>query len=97
MNLIKGKKIKQKTKKSCANSNLVYSRDFAFSKYDKTKEFAAKRTFDSKQNYSRKFKDILELFYHDTEEIKPNNEEQKKELKEKKLCLLQLLNYIISF
>ena len=90
---------KTKNKKRCANSNLVYSKDFAFFKYDKTKEFAAKRPFDSKQNDLRKFKDILELFYHDTEEIKPNNEEQKKELKERKAVFVtasELYNKLLN-
>ena len=40
---------------------------------------------------------MLELFYQDTEDIKPNNEEQKKDLEKEKLCLPQLLNYMITF
>ena len=52
---------------------------------------------DSKQNDLRKFRSILELFHQDTEEIKPNNEEQKKDLEKEKLCLLQLLIYMITF
>ena len=41
-------------------------------------EFAAKRSFDLKQNNLKEFKSILELFYHDIIEIKPNNEDKKK-------------------
>ena len=59
-------------------SNLVYNKDFTFYKYRKTKEFATKR-LTSKQNVLIEFKDILELFHHSTEEIKPNDEDQKKD------------------
>ena len=68
-----------------------------FYKYRNTKEFSAKRSLDLKQNNLREFKDILELFYYDTEEIKPNIEDQKKDLRKERLCLLLFLNYIISF
>lgn len=43
--------------------------------YHQISEFAGKRSFDLKQNDLREFKYILELFYHDTEEIKANNED----------------------
>ena len=33
------------------------------------------------------FKDILELFYYDTEEIKPSNEDQEKELEKRKVVI----------
>ena len=36
--------------------------------------------FYSKQNDLIEFKDILEMFYFDTEEVKPNNETQGKDL-----------------
>ena len=36
--------------KSLAESNVAYSKDFTFYKYHNPKEFAAKRSFDSKQN-----------------------------------------------
>ena len=77
---------KTKNKKSRAKSNLIYSKDFTFYKYHKTKDFAAKRSFDSKQNDLREFKNKLELFYHDTEEITTNNKGQKKNLR-KKSCV----------
>ena len=37
------------------------------------KDFATKQSFNLKQNDTREFKYILELFYHDTEEVKPGN------------------------
>ena len=37
----------------------------------------------SKLNYSKRFKDKLELFYHDAVEIEPNNKEKIKDLKKK--------------
>ena len=33
------------------------------------------------------FKDTLELFYYDTEEIKPNNEDQEKDLEKRKVVI----------
>ena len=71
--LIKERKIKR----SHAKSNLFYSKEFAFYKYHSAKQLA-KRSFYSKWNNLIKFKDILELFYDDTQETKPNNEDQKK-------------------
>ena len=62
-------------------SNLFYSKSFIFNKYCNAKGFAAKRSFDSKKSDLREFNDILELFFHDTEKITPNNEDQKKNLK----------------
>ena len=64
---------KTKNKGSHAKSNLLYSKDFTFYKYHNIKEFA-KCSFDPKGNDLTEFKEILELFYTDTEEIKPNNE-----------------------
>ena len=87
MNLIKWKKTKQKITKKCAKSNLVNNKDFTFCKDHNTKEFAAKRSFDSKQIDLKQLKNILELFYHDTLEMKPNNQDQIKDLKKKnKIC-----------
>ena len=71
--LIKGRKIKR----SHAKSNLVYSNEFAFYKYHSAKQLS-KRSFYSKWNDLIEFKDILELFYGDTQETKPNNEDQRK-------------------
>ena len=79
LNLIKRKKTKQKIKKICAKSNLVNNKDFTFCKDQNTKEFAAKRSFDSK------LIDLKEL-NHDTVEMKPNNQDQIKDLKKKKSC-----------
>ena len=84
LNLIKRKKTKQKIKKKCAKSNLVNNKDFTFCKDQNTKGFAAKRSFDSKQIDLKELKNILELFYHDTVEMKPNNQDQIKDLKKKK-------------
>ena len=78
-----------KTKKSCDKSNLVYSKDFIFYKYSNTKEFDAKRYFE--------FWISLALFYHHTEEINLNNKDQKRDLRKEKLCLLELLDHIMSF
>lgn len=51
---------------------------------ENTKDFATKQSFILKQNDTREFKCILELFYHDTEEVQPaNNQDQKKDLKKK--------------
>ena len=75
LNLMKRKNTKQK--KNCrAQSDLVYNKYFAFYKYHSTKEFAAKRSFDSKQNDLKDFENILELLDHVTIAIKPNNEGQ---------------------
>ena len=43
------------------------------------------------------FKDKLQLFCHYTIEINPNNEDQIKDLKERKVVLGKLLNYMIRF
>ena len=88
---------KNKNRKSRTKSNLVYNKYFAFYKYYNTKEFAAKHSFVSKQNDWKEFKNILELFNHDSIESKPINEDQIKDLKNEKLCSLQLLNDMKSF
>ena len=36
-----------------------------------TKDFATTQSFNLKQNDTKEFKYILELFYHDTKEVKP--------------------------
>ena len=74
MSLIKRKKTFLKSR---AKSNLVYSKDFTFCKYQNTKKFA-RRSFNSKRNDLIEFKYIVELFYDDAEKIQPNNEAQKK-------------------
>ena len=38
----------------------------------------------------------MQLSNHDTTEINPNNKQQIKDLKTEKLCLVQLMNYMIS-
>ena len=52
----------------------VYDKDFTFYKYGNTKDFAAKRYFDSKQNDLKEFKNISKLFYHDTINVKKLNQ-----------------------
>ena len=54
----------------------MYSKDF---KYHNINEFA-KRSFYSKQNDLSDFKNTLQIFYYDTKEIEPNNEDQEKDL-----------------
>ena len=71
-------KTKKQNKKGRAGSNLVYNNYFTFYKYHKINEFV-KPSLDSKLNDSKEFKDKLELFYHDTVETEPNNNEQIKE------------------
>ena len=83
--LLNLRKRKKKNFKSRAKSNLVYSNYFTFYKYHNIKEFA-KRSFDSKRNDVIEFKAKLELFSHDTIEIKPNNEDQTKELERSYDC-----------
>ena len=75
-------KKEEKILKSCGKSNLVYSKDFTFYKYHNIKEFA-KRSFDSNQIDLIEFKDMLELFHHDAKEIKPNNENQEKDMEKR--------------
>ena len=66
--------------------------------------------FDSKRNNLVEFKNILELFYNDTEEIKiklnkeyqekiriKKNTNKKTNKKKENFWLIQLLNYMISF
>ena len=81
MNLIKRKR---NVFKNCAKSNLVYNKGFIFYKYHSTKEFA-KPYFNSKRNDFIEFRDILKLSYDYTEELKPNNEEQEKDLEKIKV------------
>ena len=57
-----------------------------FYKYHNIHDFA-KRSFYSKQNDLTEFKDILDLFYYDTEKIKPNNEAQEKALEKRKIMI----------
>ena len=57
---------KTKIKRCRAKSNLVYNKDFTFYKYYEIKEFAAKRSPDSKR------------FYYDTEKIQSANIDHEK-------------------
>ena len=82
-------------KEDFLNSNLVYDNYFTFYKYHNIKEFT-KLPLDSKLNL-KEFKNKLELFYHDTIEIKPNNEDQIKDLENTKVVFYIALNYIINF
>ena len=81
MNLIKRNR---NNLKSCAKSNLVYNKGFIVYKYHNTKGFS-ERSFNLKRNDLIEFKDILKLSYDYTEELKPNNEEQEKDLEKIKV------------
>ena len=74
----KNEEDKRKSKISCASSNLVYGNYYTFYKYHSTKEFT-KHPPDLKLNDLKDFEEKLELFYDDTENNKPNNEDQEKE------------------
>ena len=89
-------KTKQKNKRSCSKSNLVHNNYFTFDKYDSTNEFI-RCSLGSKLNNFKEFKNKFELFYHNIVEIKPNNKEQIKHLEKGNMCLVQLMNYMISF
>ena len=62
--------MKEKIRKSCAKSHLQYSKDFTFYKCHDIKDFVDKRSPNSKVNYLSEFKDKLERWYYDTQEIK---------------------------
>ena len=95
-NLGKGRR-ENKKPKTHAKSSLFYSENFTFCKYRNAKEFPAKGSFNLKQNDLWAFQNSLELFYHNAEEVKPNYVDLNKKLKKGKLCLLQIVSYIISF
>ena len=78
-----GKTINEKGR---AAPNLVYNNYFTFHKYHKINKFV-QHSLDSKLNDLEEFKDKLELFYHDTIEFKPNNKEQMKDFKKRKVGL----------
>ena len=78
--ILESHKKKEKFRKSCAKSNLFYSKDFTFYKYHGITDFVDERSPDSKVNYLKDFKDELEEFYYDTVEIKLNNKAQEKDL-----------------
>ena len=97
MNLIKSKKSKQKTKKSCTESNFVYNNYFTFQKCYNPNEFI-KRSLDLKLNDLKDSKGKLELFYWDIIEIKPNNKDQVEDIEEKKVVFdtaLELQNKLL--
>ena len=81
----KNKENKTKNKGSRVKSNLVYNNYFTFYKYPNTNEFV-KRSFDSKLNVLKEFKNILELFCYASEETKPDNEEKEKDVEDQKSC-----------
>ena len=64
-------------------TDLVYNNYFIFYKYHKINEFV-KRSLGLKMNNLKEFTNKLELFYHDTAEIKPNNKEQIEDFKKGK-------------
>ena len=57
----------------------MYNNCFNFYKYHDINDFI-KRSPESKVDRLKKFRHNYELFYYDTEEIKPNNKEQIKDL-----------------
>ena len=73
-------------KKGCAKSNLVFNKEFIFYKYHKIKDLI-KRSSYSKLNDLIVFKDILELFYDDANEIQPNNKDQEKDLEKRTVVI----------
>ena len=86
LNLIKKDECKIKNKQNRAKLNLVYNNYFIFYKYENIEKFA-QPIFDSKRNDLIEFKNKLELFYHDTIKIKPNNEDQIKDLEKRKVVM----------
>ena len=86
LNLIKKEECKIKNKQNRAKLNLVYNNYFIFYKYENIEKFA-QPLFDSKRNDLIEFKNKLELFYHDTIKIKPNNEDQIKDLEKRKVVM----------
>ena len=77
---------KTKNKRGRTGSNLIYNNYFAFYKYHNIKECTT-RSLDSKLNHLKELKDKLKLFYYDTTEINPNNEDQIKGLEKRKAVL----------
>ena len=68
-------KMEENFLKRCAKSNIVCSKDFTFYKYHDINEFVT-HSLDLKLNDSKEFKTKLELFSHNTDEVKPSNKEQ---------------------
>ena len=66
---------KQKDKTSRAKLSPIYNNFFTFYKNHDINDFI-KRSPESRVDCLRDFKDNYELFYYDTEEIKPNDKEQ---------------------
>ena len=83
--VFKSKK-EEKVKRIRATSDLVCSNDFSFYKYCHTKKIA-KRCICSKRNDLPELKGLLELLHHDTKELKPNNEDQEKDLEKRKIVI----------
>ena len=86
-------KMEEKFLKRSAKSNLVCCKDFTFYKYHDINEFVT-HSIDLKLNDSKEFKAKLELFSHNTDEVKPTNKEQIKEFKKRKVVLTAKLNMI---
>ena len=82
----KNEEVRTKIKKNRAKPNLVYDNYFIFYKYHNIKEFT-KGFPDLKLNGLKEFKDKLKLFYCDTDEIKPNSEDQKNDLEKRKVVV----------
>ena len=77
---------REKNLKSHAKSNLINSTDFTFYKYQNIKVFT-KHSYYLKINNLIQFKCMLELFYDNTEEINPNNEEQENDFGKRKIVI----------
>ena len=90
-NVFESNKMEEKIERS-RTSNLVYNNCFTFYKYRNINKFA-KRSFYSKQNDLIEFKEKLETFYYDTEEIKSNNEAQEKDLEKRKAVIDNCFNF----
>ena len=61
-------------RRSRAKSNLYHSKDFTFYKYYDIYEFV-KPSPESNGNALKEYEDKLEVFYHDTIDIKSNNKD----------------------
>ena len=94
----KNEEDKSKNKRSRAKSNKVYNNYHTFYRCNNIKEFT-KRPLDSKLNDLKDFKNKLKLFYYDNIEIKQNNEDEIKDLKQRKIIFntaLELYNKLLN-
>ena len=78
LNLMKMKKTKLETE--LVLSQIQSKKIVSLFTYITTLQNLLKRSFDSKRNDFIEFMDKLELFYHETLGIKPNDKDQKRDL-----------------